>query len=800
MTALRTTVVADAAALAEVGRDWNRLLAASRANSLFLTWEWIATWWQIYGAGSRLNVLTAHTDDGRLVGIAPLKRITRGIGGVLNVDVVEFIGHGGDVTPEYLDFIVDPEHEGPVLTAFADLLLAAPAAVLDLRPFAAHSANLPALVKRLEKEPGGMQCVPDSICPQMPLPSSLEAFMADRSRNYRKKVKESQRRIARDFGARVRVSTTQSELQADLDALGALHQRRWDRASRAFRSPEYREFHRRFAALMLERDATRLFLLENGREPLAALYCFVYGGRYYYYQSGRNPDHPKHHLGLVLLHNAIQEAIKEHADVFDFLRGQEEYKFHWAKSCARNVRVVYWPTPAIRAISRANELWSRFGAMMSPDVLTAIPPAAFSGPRRRPVLRQAAIQSAAAAGRAVATAPPDGRKPAGAGRRLRVLEVIGTMHIGGAENVVVELCRGLDRSRFDLALCCTRETGVLSDRLQDESIDVILGAPPTRRLRHFTPFYLDRVIARFQPDIVHTHGTPSLLHAGPLAVLHRLPSWVHTFHFGNYAAAKGRMMTAERWFCRAATQLVAVSEAQRRQIVDFHGLSPDRIMTIVNGVSGNARPGDDDARRSRRAQCGFGPDDIVVGCVAVLSEQKGVTYLIQAAREFLNYDGRLRLLVVGGGPLQPSLRAEAERLDLGPRAVFTGWQPDGVEWLKALDVFVMSSLWEAMPMALLEAMAAQKALIVTDVADNRAILEDGRCGIVVPPRDAAAIAAGVRRIVRDREGARAMAQRAHERFLARYTTARMVRDYERLFELLATPRSATGSTAHVAAS
>jgi glycosyltransferase involved in cell wall biosynthesis len=409
------------------------------------------------------------------------------------------------------------------------------------------------------------------------------------------------------------------------------------------------------------------------------------------------------------------------------------------------------------------------------------------------MFRHAALQSAA--GAAVSPARPQLHERGARGRRLRVLQAIGTMHIGGAENVVVELCRGLDRSRFDVALCCTRETGVLSDRLKAESIEVILGAPPSRRLRHFTSFYLDRVVARFQPDIVHTHGTPSLLHTGPLAVLRRLPPWVHTFHFGNYAAATGRMMTAERWFCRAATQLVAVSDAQRRQIIDFHGLSPDRIMTIVNGVSGHTRPNDGEARAARRAQCGFGPDDIVVGCVAVLSEQKGVTYLIQAAREFLKFDDRLRLLVVGGGPLQPALKADAERIGLGPRAVFTGWQPDGVEWLKALDVFIMSSLWEAMPMALLEAMAAQKALVVTDVADNRAILENGRCGIVVPPRDAAAIADGVRRIVQDPDAAREMARRAGERFAAQFTTARMVRDYECLYERCAAHRVATEGAA-----
>src|SRR5512139_2030777 len=113
--------------------------------------------------------------------------------------------------------------------------------------------------------------------------------------------------------------------------------------------------------------------------------------------------------------------------------------------------------------------------------------------RRLPMRSYAQLQSTGVAPLPSDTAAED-RAGAGAhvikaDRKLRVLQVIGTMHIGGAENVVVELCRGLDRSRFDVALCCTRETGVLSDQLRAEGVDVILGAPPTRRLRHFTSFY-----------------------------------------------------------------------------------------------------------------------------------------------------------------------------------------------------------------------------------------------------------------------------------------------------------------------
>ena len=114
-------------------------------------------------------------------------------------------------------------------------------------------------------------------------------------------------------------------------------------------------------------------------------------------------------------------------------------------------------------------------------------------------------------------------------------------------------------------------------------------------------------------------------------------------------------------------------------------------------------------------------------------------------------------------------------------SIFTGWRQDNLELLTALDVFVMPSLWEAMPLALLEAMAARRAIVVTDVGDNRRVVDDGRCGVVVPAGDAAALAAAIDRLLADPLAAAAMAARAQERFGAAFTTARMVHEYEALY-------------------
>lgn len=372
-------------------------------------------------------------------------------------------------------------------------------------------------------------------------------------------------------------------------------------------------------------------------------------------------------------------------------------------------------------------------------------------------------------------------------RKIRVMQVIDSMHIGGAENAVVLLARGLDRSRFDVAVRCTNGLGVLAEQLMSESIDVQLAGARKRSQRYFTPWFLWRAVRQWKADVIHTHGTPGLLHAGPLAVFGLIPPWVHTFHYGNYPLDNAKEAAAERLLSHEAAQLVAVSDAQRRSIVEQYRFHPDAMTTVINGVDANRTVSDPAVRDSRRREFGFEPEHLVVGCVAVLTRQKGITHLLNAARRIVDQDPRVRFLIAGGGPLEETLRTEARSLGLDGRVVFTGWRRDNLELLSALDVFVMSSLWEAMPLALLEAMSARRPIVVTDVGDNRMVVDGGACGVVIPPADADAIVAAVQGLIADPDGARAMAARAHARFLARFTTAQMLRQYEGIYERVAGP-------------
>jgi glycosyltransferase involved in cell wall biosynthesis len=370
-------------------------------------------------------------------------------------------------------------------------------------------------------------------------------------------------------------------------------------------------------------------------------------------------------------------------------------------------------------------------------------------------------------------------------RRIRVLQIIGALYYGGAEKVVTGVALGVDRSRFEMMVCCTRAFGPLAEAIRAADIPLVLGGPQTRVQRYLGPLHLARQIRRLQPDVIHTHALPGLVDVGPIAWLGQTPPWIHTFHYGNYPYANKRYMLAERLFCRRADTLVAVAEAQRLKLIEHHRIAPERIVTRPNGVRDNPFLDTPGVRERKRAELGLAADDIVVGTIAVLSVQKGVTYLLKAMSGVLRRMPHAKLVVVGGGDQEDALKAEAAALGLGSSVVFAGWRNDVGELLLAFDVWVMSSLWEAMPLALIEAMASGRPIVVTDVGDNGLIVDRGAVARLVPAADAEALATAISGLLADPPGARALGAAARQRFLDRFTVAQMVAGYERLYAEMA---------------
>jgi len=365
------------------------------------------------------------------------------------------------------------------------------------------------------------------------------------------------------------------------------------------------------------------------------------------------------------------------------------------------------------------------------------------------------------------------------------------MHYGGAEKVVLHLVNRPDDQGIASAVCCTRFFGSIGEQLRAQGVPILMTAPKRHVFRYLGPLRLFGAIRRLRPDVVHTHGLQAIATIGPLAQARLVPPWVHTFHYGNYPYANKRWMWIERTFSRRADRLVAVSEAQRSAIIQWHEVEDRRIVVVPNGVSPLPRRLDAIRLAELRRRFQISDDKRIVGTVAVLTEQKGIGHLLDAAARIVKDSPEVHFLIVGGGPREQEYRELSESMGLAGVVTFAGWRDDVGDLLQLMDIYVMSSLWEAMPLALLEAMSAGRPIVATDVSDNAIILEDGQSGLIVPPADSRELAGAISRLLGNAELANRMGINAERRLRESYSVGLMLQRYGQMYrELVAAKQNA----------
>lgn len=310
---------------------WTALLAEVPGVSIFLTWEWVSTWWRHYGHDKSLWVLTAWDNAGHLVGIAPWTLTHRRLGS-LRLRRIAFIGSWFTVLA-HLDVIARPDQKVAVCAAFVAFLGARGEEwdVLDLQGLAQDSVLKP----QLAAAHGRHIELYAQTCLSISLPHDWDTFrMNVLSANKRQKLGYYRRQLERDCPDQAvfrRVSEAH-ELPLAMDLLGALNRKRWHASSLAtpFDSRCYVAFQNEFAELALRRDWLRLYELRVADHVIAAFYCFYYRDVFLAYQSAFDVDWGKYSPGQLMMAHAVKEAITEGAHEFDMLSGTHEYKFSWA--------------------------------------------------------------------------------------------------------------------------------------------------------------------------------------------------------------------------------------------------------------------------------------------------------------------------------------------------------------------------------------------------------------------------------------------------------------------------------------
>jgi glycosyltransferase involved in cell wall biosynthesis len=239
-----------------------------------------------------------------------------------------------------------------------------------------------------------------------------------------------------------------------------------------------------------------------------------------------------------------------------------------------------------------------------------------------------------------------------------------------------------------------------------------------------------------------------------------------------------RRAHAATWRLQAA--VVAVSEEVAASVRRTMGEAvPVRV--VRNGIDVERMAATAEEVASARAELGVAGSAPLVGTVAVLREQKRLDLWLAAARTVADALPAARFAIVGDGPLRGELEAEAARLGIAGRVTFTGLRPDVRAYHHAFDLFLASSQFEGLPLALLEAMAAGRPVVATRVGGVPEAVDDGVEGLLVPPGDPAALAAAALSLLADPARARALAAAARRRVAADFGVARMARELELLY-------------------
>jgi CelD/BcsL family acetyltransferase involved in cellulose biosynthesis len=336
---LRVETISEVATFTAMREEWNGLLASSRADGLFLTWEWLHSWWTHVGGRSRLALLAVRRGE-RLVGLAPLQSQQGAFGG----ERLEFLGIGR-AGSDYLDVIARRGAEPEVVTSLARHV-AGSGAVLDLRQVRLVGSTASGMLHELRRSGCSIRSARTHRCPFIDLAGrSWEEYLGSLGGEHRYSFRRKLRRLRAQHDLSVEVVSSERQRSALVPVLFELHRLRWsERGSDGLAGLE--AFHECVSRLALERGWLRLYILKLDGTPAAALYGFRYGRVFYYYQAGFDPRWRGASVGSVMLGLTIERALREGAAEFDMLHGQEPYKFHWGCRSRRLARVTVFPRAA----------------------------------------------------------------------------------------------------------------------------------------------------------------------------------------------------------------------------------------------------------------------------------------------------------------------------------------------------------------------------------------------------------------------------------------------------------------------
>jgi glycosyltransferase involved in cell wall biosynthesis len=376
--------------------------------------------------------------------------------------------------------------------------------------------------------------------------------------------------------------------------------------------------------------------------------------------------------------------------------------------------------------------------------------------------------------------------------KLKIARIITRMDVGGAQRVVLYLSRDLDATLFE-QIVITGDGGVLLPQLREiPSIRHFLVPELSRRVA-IAGLWTDlkavwkvrRILRKERPQIVHTHTPKAGIVGRWAARLAGVPGIIHTFHgFGfNTFQSSWRIrvyVAIERFTALITTHFVAVSYQNRLRGQAYRIFPKERCSLIRSGIDFSKFQDAKPDKAQKKMELGFSPSDTIVGIVAAFTAHKALNYFVDVAGRLHPQFPQVKFVMVGDGELRPQIERQIAKLQMQSVVRLLGWRSDIPEVLSTFDVFLLTSLWEGLPRALVESVLAGVPVVASDVDGVCEVIHDGENGFLVPAGDTEAMARGVGRLLQDDSLRRRMG--AWRPSVSEFSLQKMLKDHSHLYK------------------